>query len=258
MLLAGLEHYFAGRHQEAINVWERVLFLDRGHARARTYIERARGAVAERLRRSEELAHEGVAALHRGDGTTARELLSSAVEQGDPHDMARAYLERLERLSARRPTGGAETPAGRHVDPPRALTSRRLLGRAPRPVRALPLLLAALVIGAAIFFGASRDWLKPLVDLAWSKPAAGSAVHVAPDALPVPGPAEVALSKARDQMTSGYLKAALATLDAVPDADPLAGEATRLRADIQRALLESLQSGTAPPAPARPSEERQP
>jgi hypothetical protein len=50
LLLAGLDHYFNGQHELAISVWTRVLFLDRSHARARAYIERARGAIAERQR----------------------------------------------------------------------------------------------------------------------------------------------------------------------------------------------------------------
>ena len=43
LLLAGLDHYFAGRHDLAINIWTRVLFLDRSHGKARAYIERAQG-----------------------------------------------------------------------------------------------------------------------------------------------------------------------------------------------------------------------
>src|SRR5437867_2806403 len=46
LLLAGLDHYFAAQYDFAISVWTRVLFLDRSHARARAYIERARSALA--------------------------------------------------------------------------------------------------------------------------------------------------------------------------------------------------------------------
>src|ERR1700745_716880 len=67
LLLAGLDHYFAGQFDQAINVWTRALFLDRSHARARAYIERARSAQAERQRESEELLHNGVAAFRNGD-----------------------------------------------------------------------------------------------------------------------------------------------------------------------------------------------
>ena len=100
LLLSGLDHYFAGQHELAINVWTRVLFLDRGHARARAYIERARGAIAERQREGEELLHTGAAAFQRGEAETARRLLTSAVEQGAGTEEALALLDRLDRLEA--------------------------------------------------------------------------------------------------------------------------------------------------------------
>ena len=52
LLVAGLDHYFAGDFESAINLWTRVLFLDRHHDRARAYIERARSAQAERQRQT--------------------------------------------------------------------------------------------------------------------------------------------------------------------------------------------------------------
>src|ERR1700716_896520 len=115
LLLVGLDHYFAARYELAINVWTRALFLDRSHARARAYIERARSALAERQRESEELLQTGLAAFHRGEGDEARRLLQAAIEAGAPSEEALAVLERLNRL---RTTGG-----------PRAA------GRAPREAR---------------------------------------------------------------------------------------------------------------------------
>src|ERR687890_733770 len=70
LLLVGLDHYFGGRHELAINVWTRVLFLDRSHGKARAYIERARSALAERQREAEELLRTGADALTRGDRAT--------------------------------------------------------------------------------------------------------------------------------------------------------------------------------------------
>ena len=67
LLLDCLDHYFAAQYEQAINVWTRALFLDRSHARARAYIERARTALAEGQRESEELLQSGVAAFHRGE-----------------------------------------------------------------------------------------------------------------------------------------------------------------------------------------------
>jgi hypothetical protein len=46
LLLVGLDHYFDGQYDKAINAWTRVLFLHRGHATARAYIRRARSASA--------------------------------------------------------------------------------------------------------------------------------------------------------------------------------------------------------------------
>src|SRR5579864_642556 len=98
LLLAGLDHYFATQYQEAINVWTRALFLDRSHPRARAYIERARSAMAERQRQSEELLHHGVDAFQRGEGDEARRLLQAAIDGGAPSDEAFAVLERLNRF----------------------------------------------------------------------------------------------------------------------------------------------------------------
>lgn len=235
LLLAGLEHYFDGRFQEAINVWGRVLFLDRGHARARAYIDRARGALAERQRRTEELVEEGAAALDRGDGAAARRLLSSAVANGDPHDLARPHLERLTRLasptsaSRRRRFGTRAVPSGPAAD--------RGAGDAQKPVRTLPILGAALVVTVLFVFAASRDWLGPLVAPGARRSPGAEAAALAPQPLPVPRPAEIALARARDLHASGYMKAALAALDGVSAADALAPDAARLRAEIQEALI---------------------
>ena len=100
LLLSGLDHYFGGRYEQAINIWTRVAFLERGHGRARAYIERARSALAERQRESEELTHNGIAAYEAGDLQTARELLTQAVEQGGGNETALLFLQRLSRLDA--------------------------------------------------------------------------------------------------------------------------------------------------------------
>src|ERR671931_2380932 len=94
LLLVGLDHYFVGQYDDAINVWTRALFVDRNHPRARAYIERARSAVAERQRQSEELLHAGVDAFKRGEGDEARRLLHAAIAGGAPSDEALAILTR--------------------------------------------------------------------------------------------------------------------------------------------------------------------
>ena len=240
LLLAGLEHYFGGRLHEAIDVWGRVLFLDRGNTRARAYIERARSAVAEGQRRSEELASEGVAAIRRGDGGAARELLASAAAHGESQDLALAYLERLETLASR-PDEHEDRPGRTHrrLGPRGSSKPETLDSRAPRPVRALPLVGLVLVVGALIVSAATYDLLKPLVEAPWGRVSGPVPATAAPEPLPVPRSADLMLARARGLFASGHLGDALMILDAVPEADPMYPEAERLRADVQRAMLET-------------------
>src|SRR5829696_7982357 len=171
LLLAGLDHYFSGQHELAISVWTRVLFLDRSHARARAYIERARGAIAERQREGEELLQTGTAAFQRGDAEGARRLLTSAVERGAQPDEALAMLDRLERLTPASRLHGDVIPAARPAS--RAAASRERHG-----IRAATLLLV-LAIGLAS---------GVLVMIAWSSgvfpwsPWPASAAAVSPPA----------------------------------------------------------------------------
>jgi hypothetical protein len=239
LLLAGLEHYFAGRYQEAINIWGRVQFLDRSHARARAYIERARGALAERVRHSEELLHEGVAAIQRGDGETARGLLESAAAHGESRDVALDYLARLDHLA----TAGSGHDTAR--DQPKAqarrrrsVVSRGFAGRAPGPVRTWPLVAGVLVIGALVVVASAFDLFKPLVELSWGTRIAGPTVPTEPEPLPIPRAGELSIGRARALSAAGRLRDALAQLDHVIPGDPSYAEAEQLRAEIQRVLVQ--------------------
>src|SRR5205823_10913040 len=132
LLLIGLDHYFAAQYQQAINVWTRALFLDRAHARARAYIERARSALAEQQRESEELLHSGVAAFERGEMDAARQLLNAAVQRGGAHEVALAFLTRIDRINAAAPAAAppaaapVRTPTIHPSIPPGELGSRVL------------------------------------------------------------------------------------------------------------------------------------
>src|SRR6188472_1478002 len=132
LLLAGLDHYFVGHYAQAIHVWTRVLFLDRGHARARAYIERARSALAEQQRESEELLHNGVAAFDRGEIELARRLLTSSLDRGGPQELALPILARLNRLeaafSAVESAQGPTTPRPMFAGTPTAAPSSPLRG----------------------------------------------------------------------------------------------------------------------------------
>jgi hypothetical protein len=247
LLLQGLDAYFTGDYETAVHVWTRVLFLDRGHARARAYIERARSAQAERQRESEELLHRGVAAFDRGDASDARELLEAAVSRGASPDVALSYLGRLDRLEPARPA--AEQPQGpAPVAEPAAHAAHA--GRDGwRPTAALALVLAAggavalLAVTVLLDVSDVRDALELSRDAALAHPAAE-------DTVPVPRLAELALTRARTQYAGGHAADALRTMEAIPDSDPLRADADRLRAEIQRALLAAAPVPVAPPASA--------
>ena len=237
LLLAGLDHYFSGQHELAISVWTRVLFLDRSHARARAYIERARGAIAERQREGEELLQSGAAAFSRGDAVDARRLLTSAVEHAPRPEEAEAMLERLDRLAT------AEA-ADRSIDAATAIRRRGFVGSASeltterRGIRAATLLLV-LAIGLATGVLLMNAWSSGV--LPWGPRPVTSAPQpgAAPEPLPIPNAAEISLARARTWSESGRLRDALAALDAVRPGDPLRAQADELRARIQQQLLDA-------------------
>jgi hypothetical protein len=247
LLLSGLDHYFSGQHELAISVWTRVLFLDRSHARARAYIERARGAIAERQREAEELLLTGAAAFSRGDTADARRLLTSAVERGVRPEEALAMLERLERLA---PVDAVDIEIA--AEPGIRRYGRRLaprIGPQRRGMRAATLLLV-LAIGLAtgvlgMIARSSGVW-------PWSpapSQTGDAASTLAPDPLPVPSASEVSLARARRWSVDGRLRDALTALDAIRPGDPLRAQADELRARIQQQLLDSAHATEASSSP---------
>jgi hypothetical protein len=246
LLLAGLDHYFSGQHELAITVWTRVLFLDRSHARARAYIERARGAIAERHREGDELLQTGAAAFSRGETANARRLLTSAVERGARPEEALALLERLERLA---PADVEMVPAA--VQPRIRRYTRRFASGSDgrRGIRAATLLLV-LAIGLAsgvlvMIARSSGVWPWRLS----TAPAAGAgAANAVQEPLPVPAASEVSFARARGWSESGRLRDALAALDAIRPGDPLRAQADELRARIQQQLLDSAHATQALPS----------
>lgn len=239
LLLAGLDHYFARDYEQAINVWTRVAFIERGHGRARAYIERARSALAERQRESEELLHKGVAAYHAGELDTARALLTQAVDEGGPSDTALVFLQRLSRLDGLPHAAGAATP----------LIAANVAAVPDRPSNRANVnwawtALASAALAAAILIGS-----RPIVSWIAEMPLGGPAVPPrAAEPLPIARPSDIIVDRARSLYSGGHLRDALHLLERIDLADPRRTEADRLRADVQRALLAA--SGAIPVAEA--------
>ena len=252
LLLAGLDHYFEGRYEQAVNVWTRVAFLERGHGRARAYIERARGALAERQRESDELLHQGLDAYRTGDLAGARDLLTRAVANGST-ETALVFLERLgiaEAGQAAVPVlslGGAapavfgRTPQRRHSD------------KSPLPASTnwIATIVVCAVVAGAILLGAQpiASWLGVGPE---SAPIASPRTSTP---LPVVRAAEMRLARARTLYEGGKLYDALRLLETIDRGDPLRSDADTLTAAIQASLLAAVPSGTAPSSvvPALPT-----
>ena len=241
LLLSGLDHYFRGRLERAIDVWTQVLFLDRSHARARAYIDRARAAVAERVRESEALLHAGVAACDRGDVTEARALLTTAIAGGGAHDEAWAVQDRVDRL---------ETAA---VDDPVAAAARRARRGAVtsthtgRRFRLLPwVVLIALFAGATVALYLAGSWAQLVpVRLADQIGLAPVRPRVPPAPLPVPSVPQIALERAKALVADDRHAEALGVLATVGLGDELHGDVDTLRAAIQQEMLSWLPEMTA-------------
>ena len=229
LLMDGLDRYFTGRYDDAIHLWTRVLFLDRTHARARAYIDRARSAMAERQRRSEELLQASRQRLDQGDTDAARTLLAEAVAAAGEDDRAaalRARLDRTERLH-----GGTSTTS---------MAPRP--GLAPVPGWSWPGRSHAVagVLGAAL--------IAAMLLLAIAAPAIQDAVAggaqqlpagIATPSLPVLSSAEVALVRARTLYDRGRLAEALVALDRIESDSAARPVADRLRIEIEQLLLQS-------------------
>jgi tetratricopeptide (TPR) repeat protein len=257
LLVTGLDHYFAGEFEAAINLWTRVLFLDRNHDRARAYIDRARSAQAEQQRISEALVHEGLAAFDKGEVARARALLSDALDQGASHDVALGVLGRIDRLDAGTRTAATPAPTIRRRALPKPSSTEDVDHRGGK-IALWWATAAAIVVVAAISF----VLVAPNGFTEWFPVQATTGIPIAPivtpGPLPVPSPTEAYVARARSLFASGKLRDALRSLDRVPVGDALRPEAERIRADIQRELLavagaeaSSVSSVTPPASPPK-------
>lgn len=237
LLLTGLDHYFDGQYDQAINVWTRALFLDRGHARARAYIERARAALAERQRESEELLQRGLAAFDRGASVEARRLLESAITRGAPRDEALSVLDRIQRLG---PSGHGmavdSVGPGLAGNPGPVATARGrwqrwlVWGGLAMATALVVVLLVALTPAEVISWRRTAQWAP-------SAPISAKSASPVGSSLAVPRRGERALGRARTLAQTGRLRDALATLEQVSLTDVERPAADRLRGEIQRQLL---------------------
>jgi hypothetical protein len=235
LLLAGLDLYFAGQYQEAVNVWTRVAFLERGHGRARAYIDRARTAIAEQQRESDELFHQGRDAYDRGNIEHARQLLSKVIEQGSSSDDAVLLLQQLNRFSQ---VASNLAPPGQDRASEPADGTR--VSEASGWVR---------IAGAVALTSALALLAAPAVSWFGDAPVVDDVTRFTPSAiepLPIVRSGDIAYESARQLYAGGHLADALRALARIDIGDPLWSQGERLKGEIQRDLLATVRQ-------ARPS-----
>ncbi|MEO8069877.1 MAG: hypothetical protein ABI652_00620 [Acidobacteriota bacterium] len=228
VLVDGLDRYFNGEYEDAIHLWTRVLFLDRSHARARAYIDRARTALAERQRRAEEMLHATGELLAQGNTDQARHLLTEAVRtSGDDERAAelRLQIERVERARPAHRTSGGVSAAVVDAVP------IGLRGRRAKTGIAIGTLVALVVLAVGLFEPVVREWLgfdSSMKDLVLVSATATR---------PVLSKTDVALVRARTLYSQGRLSEALVILDRVGSESASRPVADQLRVEIQQLLL---------------------
>jgi hypothetical protein len=209
LLTAGLDEYFAGRHDRAVQVWSRVFFLDRTNARARAYIERARGALAERQR---------VAEANAADAADLRRDEAARGTEGRPRPDDLLVVSGA--LAARLAPPMADLPAAPAPAAPSAASRRARLAHV------LLVAAAGVLLFVAGYTVAARDRLAEWVNGVVTRPEPGIQNADA---------AAVALHDARVALDARRYDDARRALARIPIGDPLRPEADRLTAQLQRA-----------------------
>jgi tetratricopeptide (TPR) repeat protein len=101
LLRQGRAFLNAGHYQQAINVWTRILFLDRGNLAAREAIDKAKRSMAERQRELDALVGEAAKRAEKGERPKAKRLLARVLTLDPRHTEGRGLWEKIEATERR-------------------------------------------------------------------------------------------------------------------------------------------------------------
>lgn len=265
LLRQGEDLYIRGLYHQAIHVWTRILFLDRGNAEARLRIDKAKEAVAELQRRLEAEIAEARGLFDAGEieGALARvrSVLAADGSHGEAAQLA-AAIEALERRNE------APQESSREVDAIAAPTATPAKGvvfkvpKGPRPrshrvgrpatsrFKMAAFLLGTLLLFAVSAFYLSDNWESIVSDGAFGHPA-GLATSALPDRLAssVPDLSQLRYYNGERLFAQGRYREALAELRRVDRDSTVMEEARSLILRIEDRLLR----GPTAPEPAIPA-----
>jgi len=168
LLRQGEELFSMGMYDQAIHLWTRILFLERGHARAKRAIERAKRAISERQRKLDEELATAARLVEEGEVEAAsakvKHVLLIDPRISEAHQLA-------ERIEAKQRRADSSRPAVPHTrardgrDP--SAGKRGLLLRVSGPVErdghrrasATPLKMGGFVLGVILVFASGALYL---------------------------------------------------------------------------------------------------
>ncbi len=238
LLLQGLDHYFKQQFERAIEIWSRVLFLERNNTRAQAYIAKARSAVAERIRESEESFFVGAEAFDRGDVDRARELLLDAIKSGGNRDEVLTLLDRLDRLEIAsglpEKTRPSRSQTFKDEEKLKFFDFRKVSWSRNQYLIALSCLFG-LGLAVALWFlnsdvSLDRNTLTPEQIFSVS-------VHDEHSGLQLLLMSDITLRRAEREMADGRYFEALRLLELISPGEPSSGKANKLKTEIQSELL---------------------
>jgi tetratricopeptide (TPR) repeat protein len=272
LLRQGEDLYLRGLYHQAIHVWTRVLFLDRGNPEARLRIDKAKEAVAEVQRRLDAEIAEARGLFGAGEIETARERVRSVLAADASHGEAvqlGAAIEALERRNEAPQESSRDvdslaapktTPAQGVVFP--ATPAQGVVFRVPKGSRhpshrvgrpaTSRFKMTAFLLGTLLLFAVSafylRDnWEAIVSDGAFDRPAS-LATSVLPDRLAssVPDLSQLRYYNGERLFAQGRYREALAELRLVDRESTVMEEARSLILRIEDRLLR----GPTAPGPA--------
>lgn len=152
------------RLEEAVTVWTKILFLDRGNLQAKLALENAKSSIAERLRQLDQEVALAKEDFERGERVAARARLRLVVEADPRHQEARLLLGRLE-TNSRIDGLPAEIPLSAAVDDSASLVverqapARRRDRNGQRSSEASPATMAAFLLVALLLLALGGGYL---------------------------------------------------------------------------------------------------
>jgi len=271
-----------GMYEQAIHVWTRMLFLERGDTRAQGAIERAKRAVAERQRELDVELAVAEELLETGDIEAAasgvRQILSLDPRHAEGHQLEERIAARKRRIDVT-PTNAGNVAGADHIDdddtheslsrskrglllrvstkasptlrPPGKASSQKLAGH-----RLVSLKMAGFGLGVILVFASSAlylhlNWDSIVSDGAFVTgnalaPGSAGAVEAA-----VPGASELRYYNGARLYEKGRYREALAELSLVGRDDAVSERARSLILRIEDRLL---RGGELPQNPASSDE----